>query len=92
LWANGNKPPQISTIDASNKSENKFLEWHLEGAFQSLDSFCLKPSWLLHRRLSRTFCVPACQPVAKMTVAVKRIPMMNDFMSMEFIQGKTYES
>jgi hypothetical protein len=52
LWANGNKPPQITTIDDSNKSENKFLEWHLEGAFQSLDSFCLKPSWLLHRRLS----------------------------------------
>ena len=141
LWANGNKPPQITTIDDSNKSENKFWNSTLRALFR-LWLACLKPSWLLARsalmwsaagandqncdsltlrvRLGqpltstpnepdgttetflpakqpgqfsiRTFCVPACQPVAKMTVEVKRIPMMNDFMSMEFIQGQTYES
>ena len=35
-----------------------------------------------------TFCVPACQPVAKKTVEVKSIPMRNDLMSMEFIQSQ----
>jgi hypothetical protein len=29
--------------------------------------------------------------VARKTVAVRRIPIMNDFVSMEFIQGQTYE-
>jgi len=39
-----------------------------------------------------TFCVPACHPVARKTVEVKRIPMRNDLMSMEFIRRQTYES
>jgi len=36
-------------------------------------------------------CTPDCQPVARKTVAVRRIPIMNDFVSMEFIQDQTYE-
>ena len=43
-----------------------------------------------------TFCVPLttlrCQPVERNTTAVNNAPMSNDFMSMDFILGKTYES
>ena len=43
-----------------------------------------------------TFCtlspLSVTAPVARKRVEVKRIPMSNDFMSMEFIQGRPYES
>ena len=44
------------------------------------------------KRVISTFCTPVCHPVERKTVAVKRIPMMNDLMSMEFIQSQAYES